>query len=53
MSRLNSLIQHPQAHADSATYRRSDRSSPRAESDDGMPYTHRRTSVKADEMAPG
>ncbi|KAF8489873.1 hypothetical protein F5888DRAFT_1808462 [Russula emetica] len=53
MSRLDSLMQHPQANSDSATYRRSDRSSPRPESDDGMPYNHRRTSVKADEMAPG
>ncbi|KAF8487810.1 hypothetical protein F5888DRAFT_1639717 [Russula emetica] len=39
-------------NSDSATYHRSDRSSPRPESDDGMPYNHRRTSVKADEMAP-
>jgi hypothetical protein len=53
MSRLDSLIQHPQSNSDPATYRRSDRSSPRPESDDGMPYNHRRTSVKADEMAPG
>ena len=50
MSRLDSLIQ---ASSDSATYRRSDRNSPRPESDDGMPYNHRRTSIKADEMAPG
>ena len=53
MSRLDSLIQHPQASSDSATYRRSDRSSPRPESEDGMPYNHRRASLKADEMAPG
>ncbi|KAF8501156.1 hypothetical protein F5888DRAFT_1878358 [Russula emetica] len=51
MSRLDSLMQHPQANSDSATYRRSDRSSPRPELDDGMPYNHRRMSVKADEMA--
>jgi hypothetical protein len=53
MSRLDSLIQHPQANSDSAAYRRSDRSSPRPESEDGMSYHHRRTSLKADEMAPG
>jgi hypothetical protein len=53
MSRLDSLIQHPQANSDSVTYRRLDRSSPRPESDDGMPYNHRRTSIKADDMAPG
>lgn len=52
MSRLDSLIQHPQANSDSAAYRRSDRSSPRPESEDGMSYHHRRTSLKADEMAP-
>jgi transcription factor SOX1/3/14/21 (SOX group B)/transcription factor SOX9 (SOX group E) len=52
MSRLDSLIQHSQANSDAATYRRSDRSSPRAESDDGTSYNHRRPSVKADEMAP-
>ncbi|KAF8496390.1 hypothetical protein F5888DRAFT_1833872 [Russula emetica] len=52
MSHLDSLMQHPQANSDSATYRRSDRSSPHPESDDGMPYNHRRTSVKVDEMAP-
>ncbi|KAF8497263.1 hypothetical protein F5888DRAFT_1831762 [Russula emetica] len=39
-------------NSDSATYRRSDRSSPHPESDDGMLYNHRCTSVKADEMAP-
>lgn len=53
MSRLDSLIQRPQAISDSATYRRSDKSSPRPESDDGMPYNHRRTSMKVEEMAPG
>ena len=53
MSRLDSLIQHSQANAESATYHRLDRSSPRAESDDGTSYNHRRTSVKVDEMAPG
>ncbi|KAF8494918.1 hypothetical protein F5888DRAFT_1635842 [Russula emetica] len=47
------LVRHCRSpNSDSATYRRSDRSSPRPESDDGMPYNHRRTSVKADEMAP-
>jgi HMG (high mobility group) box len=53
MSRLDSLIQHSQANSDVATYRRSDRSSPRAESEDGTSYNHRRTSVRADDMAPG
>ncbi|KAH9985280.1 hypothetical protein BJV77DRAFT_120614 [Russula vinacea] len=52
MSRLDSLIQHSQANSDVATYRRSDRSSPRAESEDGTSYNHRRTSVRADDMAP-
>jgi hypothetical protein len=53
MSRLDSLIQRPQANSDSATYRRPGKSSPCPESDDGMPYNHRRTSIKAEEMAPG
>lgn len=55
MSRLDSLVQHSQASSDSATYRhtRSDRSSPRDDSDDGASYNHRRSSAKADEMAPG
>jgi HMG (high mobility group) box len=55
MSRLDSLVQQPQASSDSATHRhaRSDRNSPRAESDDGASYNHRRASASADEMAPG
>ena len=55
MSRLDSLVQQPQASSDSATYRhpRSDKSSPHAESDDGASYNHRRSSAKADEMALG
>ena len=55
MSRLDSLVQQPQASSDSTTHRhvRSDRNSPRAESDDGASYNHRRASANADEMAPG
>jgi hypothetical protein len=55
MSRLDSLVQQPQASSDSATYRhgRPDRNSPHAESDDGASYNHRRASAKADEMALG
>ena len=55
MSRLDSLVQQPQASSDSTTYRhaRSDRNSPRAESDDGASYNQRRASAKTDEMAPG
>ncbi|KAI0294141.1 hypothetical protein BC826DRAFT_1104740 [Russula brevipes] len=53
MSRLGSLVQQSQASSDSAAYRhsRSDRGSPRAESDDGASYNQRRTSTKADETA--
>ena len=55
MSRLDTLVQQPQASSDSATYRhgRSERNSPRAESDDGASYNHRRASAKTDEMALG
>jgi hypothetical protein len=55
MSRLDTLVQQPQASSDSATYRhgRSERNSPRAESDDGASYNHRRASAKADEIALG
>jgi hypothetical protein len=55
MSRLDSLVQQTQASSDSATHRhpRSDRNSPRAESDDSASYNHRRASANADEMAPG
>ncbi|KAH8977292.1 hypothetical protein EDB86DRAFT_3167686 [Lactarius hatsudake] len=54
MSRLDSLVQHSQSSSDSAAHRhpRSDRGSPRADSDDGKSYTHCRTSTKMDDMPP-
>ncbi|KAI9437336.1 hypothetical protein H4582DRAFT_2153630 [Lactarius indigo] len=54
MSRLDSLVQHSQSNPDSAAHRhpRSDRGSPRADSDDGTSYTHCRTSAKMDDIPP-
>ncbi|KAH8985031.1 hypothetical protein EDB83DRAFT_232715 [Lactarius deliciosus] len=54
MSRLDSLVQHSQSSSDSAAHRhpRSDRGSPRADSDDSTSYTHCRTSTKMDDMPP-